>query len=143
MQKIIQNAATYGLAHIDNTAALNSVVNTLQPGGDINTELAKQKEQAKLLYKPLASYLDTGGTVQDIANYYNNLNQKYLETNTPTDVFNPDVQSAIKGDGKNIMSENDYIGLLKSKPEWAMTMNAREQASQFATSILKQFGFMG
>ena len=143
MQKIMQNANTYGLPHIDTTSALNSVINTLQPGGDINTELAKQKEQAKLLYKPLASYLDAGGDVKSMADYYNNLNQKYLETNAPTDVMNPDIQNALKGDGKNIMSDNDYIGLLKSKPEWAMTMNAREQASQFATSILKQFGFMG
>jgi hypothetical protein len=143
MQKIMENAATYGLPHIDTTSALNSVISTLQPGGNIATELAKQKEQAKLLYKPLASYLDAGGDVKSMADYYNNLNQKYLETNTPTDVMNPDIQNALKGDGKNIMSENDYIGLLKSKPEWAMTMNAREQASQFATSILKQFGFMG
>ena len=142
MQKIIQNANTYGLAHIDNTAALNSVINTLKPGGDINAELAKQKEQAKLLYKPLASYLDSGGTVKDIADYYNKLNQTYLETNTPTDVMHPDIQNALKGDGKSIMSENDYISLLKAKPEWAKTMNAREQASQFATSILKQFGLL-
>ena len=142
MQKIIQNANTYGLAHIDNTAALNSVISTLQPGGDINSVIAKQKEQAKLLYKPLASYLDTGGTVKDIADYYNNLNAKYLETNTPTDVFNTDIQGALKGDGKNIMSENDYISMLKKKPEWAKTMNAREQASQFATTILKQFGLL-
>ena len=142
MQKIIENASAYGLPHIDNTAALNSVINTLQPGGDLNTEIAKQKEQAKLLYKPLASYLDTGGTVKDIADYYNQLNQKYLETNTPTDVFNSDVQGALKGDGKSIMSENDYVSMLKKKPEWAKTMNAREQASQFATTILKQFGFI-
>jgi hypothetical protein len=142
MQKIIQNASIYGLAHIDNAAALNSVIKTMQPGGDINTELAKQKEQAKLLYKPLSSYLDTGGTVKDIADYYNNLNGKYLETNTPTDVMHPDIQNALKGDGKSIMSENDYISLLKAKPEWAKTMNAREQASQFATTILKQFGLL-
>jgi hypothetical protein len=142
MQKILQSAQDYGLPHIDNKAALNSVLNTLQPGGDINTELSKQKEQAKLLYKPLASYLDSGGTIRDIANYFNNLNQKYLETNTPTDTLNPDIQNALKGDGKNIMSENDYISMLKKKPEWAQTMNAREQASDFATTILKQFGLL-
>jgi hypothetical protein len=142
MQKILQSAQDYGLPHIDNKAALTAVLNTLQPGGDINTELSKQKEQAKLLYKPLASYLDSGGTIKDMANYFNNLNQKYLETNTPTDTLNPDIQNALKGDGKNIMSENDYISMLKKKPEWAQTMNAREQASDFATTILKQFGLL-
>lgn len=142
MQKIMQNAAAYGLPHIDATSALNSVVSTLQPGGDINQELAKQKEQAKLLYKPLASYLDAGGSVKDIADYFNNLNQKYLETNTPTDTLNPDIQTALKGDGKSIMSENDYISMLKKKPDWPKTMNAREDAANFATSILKQFGLL-
>jgi hypothetical protein len=40
------------------------------------------------------------------------------------------------------MGYQDYIGMLKAKPEWAMTMNAREQAASFATDILKSFGMM-
>ena len=162
MQDLQAYAASYGLGHIDKTHALNSIIeqtrftaqkatsqdtldmikDTLKPGGSIDQKKTQIREQAKMVYKPLASYIETGGSVKDIADQYNNLNQKYLENYNPTDVFNPDIQKALQGDGKNIMGYQDYIGMLKAKPEWAMTMNAREQAASFATDILKSFGMM-
>lgn len=143
MQAFKKAAADYGITHVDNNKALSMAIDMLKPGNDINTEVSKMKEQAKLLYKPLASYIDAGGKVTDIADSFNALNQKYMETYTPTDINNPDIQKALLGDGKSIMSTNDYISMLKSKPEWRYTQNAREQASDFAMTILKNFGLMG
>lgn len=162
MQDLQAYAASYGLGHVDKTHALNSIIeqtkftaqkatskdtlamiqDTLKPGGSIDQKKTQIKEQAKMVYKPLASYIEQGGNVKDIADQYNALNQKYLENYNPTDVFNPDIQKALQGDGKSIMGYQDYIGMLKAKPEWAMTMNAREQAAGFATDILKSFGMM-
>ena len=163
MQELQAFASEYGLGHFDNAQALGTIIdaskataskmtnadtlalmtNTLQPGGSIDQQKSRIKEQAKLTYKPLANFIDAGGNIKNVADQFGALNQKYLETYQPTDVFNPDIQKALQGDGKNIMSENDYVSLLKSKPEWAMTMNAREQAASFANTILKEFGLMG
>ena len=160
MQDLQAYAAAYGLGHYSNAKTMNSLVNasvltnakatnadtlkmiqdTLVPGGSIDTEKAKIKAQAKEIYKPLASYIDSGGSIKDIAEQYNYLNQKYLETLGPVDVFNPDIQKGLMGDGKNIMNQNDYIRMLKSKSEWGYTQNAREEAAQYANKILSSFG---
>lgn len=164
MQAIQKTAADYGLGHIDNAAAIGSIIDaskvtaskmtnadtfnlvkeTLKPGGSITNIETKLKEQAKLTYKPLASYIDAGGNVMDIANQFNALNQKYLETFTPTNVFDPTIQKALAGDGKNVMNSDDYIKMLKSDPSlgWSKTQNAREEAANYVTTIGKEFGFM-
>jgi hypothetical protein len=163
MQNIQDMAAKYGLGHMNNVNALGAIIDnsqitaskmtnadtlalmteTLKPGGDVNQIYTKLKEQAKLTYKPLSNYIDAGGTIKDIADQYHQLNQKYLETVAPADVFNPDIQKALQGDGKgNLMSLNDYTIMLKNKPEWMMTSNARDEASNYANTILKSFGLV-
>jgi len=164
MQQIQKTAADYGLGHIDNAAAIGSIIDaskvtaskmtnldtfnlvkeTLKPGGSISQIETKLKEQAKLTYKPLAGYITDGGNVMDIANQFNALNQKYLETFTPTNVFDSNIQKALAGDGKNVMNSDQYIKMLKSDPSlgWAKTQNAREEAANYITTIGKQFGFL-
>jgi len=164
MQGIQETAAKYGLGHMDNVNALGAIIDaskitaskmtnadtlalmneTLKPGGSVDQIYTKLKEQAKLAYKPLANYIDAGGTVKDIADQYNSINQKVLETVSPADVFNPDIQKALQGDGKgNLMSLNDYTIMLKNKPEWMQTQNAKEEAANYANTILKSFGLVG
>lgn len=164
MQGIQETAAKYGLGHMDNVNALGAIIDaskitaskmtnadtlalmneTLKPGGSVDQIYTKLKEQAKLAYKPLANYIDAGGTVKDIADQYNSITQKVLETVSPADVFNPDIQKALQGDGKgNLMSLNDYTIMLKNKPEWMQTQNAKEEAANYANTILKSFGLVG
>jgi hypothetical protein len=139
---IKKQASNYGVL-VDNSAALNAVFDALKPGGSIDTENEKIKQKAKLQYKNLSSAIDAGLTVKDIADQYNEYKKKYLETITPTDVFDPDIQKALNNNGKNqIMNLNDWTVLLKNKPEWPMTMNAREEASSWLNSLLKEFGEM-
>ena len=139
----IVGAATFTNAKATNADTLKMMQETLVPGGSIDSVKTKIRAQAKEVYKPLASFIDQGGSVKDIADQFNSLNQKYLETYTPTDVFNPDIQKGLMGDGKSIMNMNDYIKMLKAKPEWAMTVNAREEAANYANTILRNFGLAG
>jgi hypothetical protein len=139
---IKKQASDYGVL-VDNSAALNAVFDALKPGGSIETENEKIKQKAKLQYKNLSSAIDAGLTVKDIADQYNEYKKKYLETISPTDVFDPDIQKALNNNGKSqIMNLNDWTVLLKNKPEWPMTMNAREEASSWLNSLLKEFGEM-
>ena len=143
MDQLKANAAVYGIRY-DDKMALDAMVTAIQPGGSIDKIKEVQKQTAKGLYKNLASAIDAGTTIKDIADQYNYYNNKVLETVKPTDVFDSDIQAALHNDGKGgIMNLNDYIIKLKSKPEWAMTQNARESAADYANTILKQFGLMG
>jgi hypothetical protein len=143
MDALKESAAKYGMA-MDDRMALNEVMETLKPGGDIKQRAEIIKQNAKLMYKNLASYIDQGGSVKDVADNYNYYKKKYLETVGETDVFDPDIQKALHNDGKaGVMNLNDFIVNLKKKPEWAKTTNAREEASNYANVILKSFGLVG
>lgn len=143
MQALTKAARDYGIYGYDSNKALSAVVSSLKAGTDVSNEITKMKAMAKEHYKPLASYLDAGGTVAEMAENYGDLKRKYLETVDATDIFDDDIQKGLLGDGKAMMDRNSYIGLLKSKPEWAKTTNAREQAAEFASTILKSFGLVG
>ena len=138
-----QTAADYGLQYDDNMA-LQDTIKSIQPGASVAAQQTTLKNLAKIHYKSLASAIDSGVTIRDIANQFGQLNQKYLETVTPADPMSSDIQKALTG-GKDggLMNMSDYTAYLKSKPEWAKTQNAHEEASNYATTILKQFGFIG
>ena len=143
MDALKETAAKYGMA-MDDRMALNEVMETLKPGGDIKQRAEIIKQNSKLMYKNLASYIDQGGSVKDVADNYNYYKKKYLETAGETDVFDPDIQKALHNDGKaGVMNLNDFIVTLKKKPGWAKTMNAREEAANYANTILKSFGLVG
>ena len=143
MDLLKQTAGAYGLVGYDDAKALNTMIGTLKPGGDIKAEQEKMKQVAKVTYKNLASSLDQGLTVKDVADQYAYYNQKILEKPGVTDVFDPYIQKALHNDGKSgLMSTNDYVTYLKNQPEWAKTQNAREEAAGYANTILKQFGLI-
>jgi hypothetical protein len=140
---IKETAAKYGMA-MDDKMALNEVMQTLQPGSDLKQRAEIIKQNSKLMYKNLASYIDQGGSVKSIADNYNYYKKKYLETGAETDVFDKDIQKALHNDGKaGVMNLNEFIVSLKQKPEWAKTMNAHEEAADYANTVLKSFGLVG
>lgn len=143
MDQLKQTAAAYGVVGFDDAKALSTMINVIKPGGDIKTEQEKIKQVAKVAYKNLASALDSGLTVKDVADQYSYYNQKILEKPGITDVFDPYIQTALHNGGKGgLMTTDEYVRYLKSQPEWAKTQNAREEAASYATTILKQFGLM-
>jgi hypothetical protein len=62
-------------------------------------------------------------------------------------MFDPKVRNALAftlPDGKvGIKSIYDFEKDLRNDTRWQYTNNAREQASSIATTVLKDFGFMG
>ena len=142
MDKLKETAGLYGV-RLDDGLALQKVANAIKVGGDLKSEEEIIKQTSKVQYKHLASAIDQGVTVKDVADQFNYQKNKYLETAGPTDVFDPDIQAALQGDGNRIMNMNDFIVKMKGKPEWANTMNAKEEAAGYALTILKNFGFLG
>jgi hypothetical protein len=59
-------------------------------------------------------------------------------------MFDDDIQQAVRNDGKpGVMSMTEYQVKLRNDPRWAKTQNAREEASKYATDILRSFGLIG
>lgn len=102
-------------------------------------EIVKTKIQntAKFRYQNLASFIDQGLSVKDIASQYINRMANVLEVNPDT----------IKLDDKyidNALTNNlnftDFNKVLRSSPQWEYTTNAREEAAGYANKILQDFG---
>ena len=102
-------------------------------------EVAKTKIQntAKFRYQNLASFIDQGLSVRDIASQYINKMANVLEVNPDT----------IKLDDKyidNALTNNlnftDFNKVLRNSPQWEYTTNAREEAAGYANKILQDFG---
>jgi hypothetical protein len=54
-------------------------------------------------------------------------------------VFDKDIQDGLTGN----LSMTDFNKRLRKNPVWANTKNAKEEAANYATDILKSFGLMG
>ena len=146
MTRIKQHAAEMGVSNIYNdTNAFKAAVSANAPGGSVDSELAKINTLAKTMpqYKQFAPAIDAGYTIKDLATPFQDTMNKYLETNKPLDINNPLIQKGLTGNNGTQMNVNDFTKLVKSQPEWAYTTNAKEDAANYATTLLKQFGFLG
>jgi hypothetical protein len=142
MSMLKQSASEYGVNY-DSTRALNDAIGAIQPGSSITAQQDKFKALAKIQYKSLAGAIQEGLTVKDVVDNYTALHKKYMETEVPLDPMGSDAQKALTGGANNgTMTQDEYVRYLKGKPEWAKTQNAREEAANYATTILKQFGLM-
>ena len=138
-------SSKYGV-QMDDRGALDNIVGMLKAGGTIDSNSIKATEEkikaiAKVKYKNLASAIDQGATPKDIADQFQYTKNKVLETSNLTDMFDPDIQKALHNDGKaGIMSDTDWMFLLKNKEEWRYTQNAREEAAKWVNTIKEKWG---
>ncbi len=153
--KIAQNiselksyATNFGV-RLSTQDALEKVMSGMKPGGTLTTgslDAQKQsiKTMSKAMYSNLAQSIDDGMDIKSIANQYAYYKGQILEMpDNAIDPFDPDVQAALRNDGKpGVMSFTDFQKRLKKDPRWATTKNAREEASGYANEILKSFGLM-
>ena len=109
--------------------------------------MARVKDIAKREYAGLASYIDSGQTIEEIAEPYMQIQAQLLELN-PAQVKLKDkmVQRALKArdkDGKPaMMSLSEYEDMIRQDSRWQYTDNAREQAMGVTEGLLKQFGLI-
>jgi len=146
-------AHSYGIP-LDSKQALNYVMQGLDVGGSLNTgAIDSQKnilrEMSKAFYSNISSLIDAGVKPLDIANQFAYYKGKILEQpDNAVNVFDKDIQAALKNNGKSgVMSLTDYELLLRNSPDtkgiFLGTKGAREEASNYANTILKSFGLIG
>jgi hypothetical protein len=135
---ILDIANQYGV-RISRQQAMNYVANNLRTGQDINSTKQKIVEIAKSNYKGIADKISDNVSVKELAGNYLWQKAQTLELSEDTiDVFDADIQDAVNG----TMTMTDFKKKLRQNPKWAQTKNAKEEAANYATDILKSFGLM-
>lgn len=148
IMELKETAKDYGI-ELSAKDALGKVLRTFKTGGVLDTgaldgEKSLIKELSKSFYKNLAPEIDRGVKVSDIAGQFAAYKSKILETPSDAiDVFDKDIQDALhNNNGQGVMSFTDFQIKMRKDPRWSKTQNAREEAANYATDILKSFGLM-
>ena len=140
-------AANNGISLSDSAAtdyATKIAAGTLDPNTAYNTI----RESAAAAFPALADKIQAGVDVKTLADPYIQSMSNILEIpSNGIDLFDPKIRSAMAytlPDGKvGTKSIYDFEKELRQDPRWQFTDNARQQASSVATTVLKDFGFMG
>ena len=127
------------------TSYANSIVtNTI----DENTAFNALRESAAEAFPALADKIKAGINLKTLADPYIQSMSSILEIpGSGIDLFDPKIRGALAytlPDGKvGTRSIYDFEKELRKDPRWQYTNNARNEAASVATTVLKDFGFMG
>ena len=134
-------AGNYGI-QLDKAALRALVLDSVSAKNGLENVQTKINNLAKVKYRALTPYLDQGLTVKDIANEYVSRKAQLLELN-PNAIridADPDIQGALTGE--SLVPLYQFEKSLRKNPQWQYTNNAREEASNYALTILQDFGLM-
>lgn len=134
-------AGNYGI-QLDKAALRTLVLDSVSAKNGLENVQTKINNLAKVKYRALTPYLDQGLTVKDIANEYVSRKAQLLELN-PNAIridVDPDIQGALTGE--SLVPLYQFEKSLRKNPQWQYTNNAREEASNYALTILQDFGLM-
>lgn len=135
---ILATARDYGVK-ISRQQAMNYVANNLRTGQDVESTKQKIVEIAKSNYKNIGDRISDRVSTKELAGNYLWQKSQVLELNPDNmDIFDADIQDAVNGN----MTMTDFNKRLRQNPLWSRTKNAREEAANYATDILKSFGLM-
>ena len=122
---------------------LNQYANRVANGESIDNIASTFRKIAALSHpKPIAELLNQGTDLDTIYKPYKTAMATTLELN-PNDIqlTDPALSNAITGD--KTMTTYEFQRALRKDPRWQYTNNARSEAADVATQVLKDFGFMG
>jgi hypothetical protein len=134
-------AGNYGV-QFDKTALRSLVLDSVSSKNGLENAQTKITNLAKLKYRALTPFIDQGLSVKDIANEYVAKKAQLLELN-PAGIRidnDADIQGALTGDA--LVPLYQFEKSLRNNPQWQYTNNAREEASNYALTILQDFGLM-
>lgn len=140
VDSVLSYAKKYGVV-LTKEQAINYVASNFKKGQDLEASKAKILQIAKSQpqYANIADKISDTVSVQDIAGNYMWQKSQILELSADSiDVFDKDIQDGLTGN----MTMTDFNKKLRQNPMWAKTKNAREEAANYATDILKSFGLM-
>jgi hypothetical protein len=144
----LKNLAADNGVMLSDTAAL-SYSNKIVAGTiDENTAFNTIRESAANAFPSLADKIKAGIDVKNLADPYIQSMSNILEVpDTAIDLFDPKIRNAMAftlPDGKiGTKSIYEFEKELRQDPRWQYTNKAREQAASVATTVLRDFGFMG
>ena len=141
VNSILAYAKNYGVV-LTKEQAINYVANNFRKGQNIEASRAKILQIAKSQpqYAAISDKITNDVSVKELAGNYIYQKAQTLELNMDAiDVFDKDIQDGLTGN----LSMTDFNKRLRVNPAWANTKNAKEEAANYATDILKSFGLMG
>ena len=126
--------------------AYDSVRDIIQGKTDVDGLEQIFKEQAKILFPHLSDKIDAGLNPRKIADSYIANTVNILEKGpTSIDMFNPYVKEALTYKDKDgnyaLPTADEHARMLREKPEWLDTRNAKQSLMSAADGILRQMGF--
>ena len=144
----LKNFATDNGVRLSDSAA-TSYANGIAAGTiDENTAFNALRESAAEAFPALADKIKAGINLKTLADPYIQSMSSILEIpDSGIDLFDPKVRGALAytlPDGKvGTRSIYDFEKELRKDPRWQYTNNARNDAASVASTVLKDFGFMG
>jgi hypothetical protein len=144
----IKNLAADNGLNLSDAAAQKYATDIASGVIDDNTAYNTIRESAANAFPALGDKIKQGINLKTLADPYIQSMSNILEIpDTGIDLFDPKIRSAMAfttPDGKvGTKSIYDFEKELRQDPRWQYTNNARQQASSVATTVLKDFGFMG
>jgi hypothetical protein len=144
VNSVLAYAKSYGVT-LSNKDALKYVSSSYKNNDKDTSKInAKLLAVSKATYSNLSDVLSEQVDLDDLsANYKSTMRQILEISDSQIDVLNPTIQLALKNNGnKGAMNLTDFERVLKQDPRWGKTANARETASNYANSILRNFGLI-
>lgn len=122
---------------------LDGWVEKVLQGESIDTFKNLIRQTAKIgMPENVAKLLDEGVDLDTVYSPYKKIMASVLEINPESiRLDDPVLRSAITGQGE--MTIYDYQRSLRKDPRWQYTDNAREEVSDVALNVLRDFGFQG
>ena len=144
----IKNLAANNGLNLSDSAAQKYATDITAGVIDENTAYNTIRESAANAFPALGDKIKQGIDLKTLADPYIQSMSNILEIpDTGIDLFDPKIRNAMAfttADGKvGTKSIYDFEKELRQDPRWQYTNNARQQASSVATTVLKDFGFMG
>jgi len=140
VDSVLSYARKYGVV-LTKEQAMNYVASNFKKGQNLEASKAKilQIAKAQPQYAAIADKISDTVSLQDLAGNYIWTKAQALELSMDSiDVFDKDIQDGLAGN----MTMTDFNKKLRKNPAWATTKNAKEEAANYATDILKSFGLM-
>lgn len=144
----LKNFAADNGVRLSDSAASSYAKSIVTGTIDENTAFNALRESAAEAFPALADKIKAGINLKTLADPYIQSMSSILEIpDSGIDLFDPKVRGALAytlPDGKvGTRSIYDFEKELRKDPRWQYTNNARNEAASVATTVLKDFGFMG